>query len=638
MLLHLDGRVTVILGANDHGKSNILAAIAHLNREMSFSEDDINWDLIDKAPVLPELRFQLGLTLAERKEFLELWEARTSSTESGPNTELDSDSEPELKDEADSENGADLGDESDSAGDADENEQEIDDREDEIRLIPNLNHIPEQITLVRAGLRSDLVLESDSDPFEDSLFRELFGIFISDQQPRVEIIAPVQTLNDSVSAEEIGLDENEFMQGIFYTAGLNPMVADGIFEQNDQTTRRLDDSSKHLDEQLRNDWAQGREGELHFQLDHKEGRIELLMRDPSVTERFVRASKRSSGFTHFFSTSMTLSARQKKSPAGSYLWLFDEPGVFLHATGQRDLMQVLETLGVSSQIMYATHSLFMINRNFPTRHRLVHKDGSGTLIDGKPFVAQWKAVLDQLGLALPGTVLFAPHVLLCEGDADPIYINTILQILIELGKYEFDINGFSALSTGTSKHANVFIEVLTSSAAKCYLGLLFDGDDGGKKRYEYLKSTIESKQAAHKILIAGTTIEDHLPMLRTLYVQAVTDYLYKIGGNERVSDYSKFSEAIRADFDGTFLESGKEKGVAAWSNSVGTRLFQLPEDPSKVGFAREYFNLVIARLEDTQAPKILASELTRSEKLAQWIGTDLRLPPRLAEQAVLRNS
>lgn len=647
MLLHLDGRVTVILGANDHGKSNILAAITHLNRETSFTEDDINWDLIDETQVLPELRFQLGLTPAEKKEFLELWESGSTSTESGPNAELDSnneadsENESELEDAANPENGADLDDESDSAGDAEENEPNLDDRDDEIRLVPKLNHIPDQITLIRAGLGSALILESNSAGFEDRLFRELFELFISNQQPRVEIIAPVQTLNDSVSAEEIGRDENEFMQGIFYTAGLDPMSFGGIFDQNDRTTRRLADSSKFLDEQLRNDWAQGREGELHFQLDHHEGRIELLMSDPSVTERFVRASKRSSGFTHFFSTSMTLSARQKKRPAGSYLWLFDEPGVFLHATGQRDLMQVLESLGESSQIMYATHSLYMINRNFPTRHRLVYKDSSGTVIDGKPFVAQWKAVLNQLGLALPGTVLFAPHVLLCEGDADPIYINTILQILIESGRYEFDINGFSALSTGNSKHAIVLIEVLTSSAAECKLGLLFDGDDGGKKRYDNLKSTIDSKGAVHKFLTAGTTIEDHLPMLRTFYVQGVSEYLYKLGmiaNSRKTSDRSKLFQAVETDFEKTFPDPGKEKGVAAWAEMVGAQLFGLPQDPSKVGFAREYFDLVISRLGETQAPKISTSELARSERLAHWIGTELGLPPRLAESAVLSAS
>jgi hypothetical protein len=230
---------------------------------------------------------------------------------------------------------------------------------------------------------------------------------------------------------------------------------------------------------------------------------------------------------------------------------------------------------------------------------------------------------------------------LCEGDADPIYINTILQILIESGRYEFDINGFSALSTGTSKHAHVLIEVLTSSSAECKLGLLFDGDNGGKDRYENLKSIIDLKQASHRFLTAETTIEDHLPMLRTLYVQAVSEYLYKLGilsKNRKTSDLSKLSQTIQADFEKTFPDSGKEKGVAAWADMVGAQHFGLPEYPSKVGIAREYLDLVVSTLEDAQAPKILASEMVRSERIAGWIGTELQLPPRVAEPTVLSDS
>jgi predicted ATPase len=42
--LPIDGRVTVLLGANDHGKSNLLRALEHLNRDRPILSEEENWD------------------------------------------------------------------------------------------------------------------------------------------------------------------------------------------------------------------------------------------------------------------------------------------------------------------------------------------------------------------------------------------------------------------------------------------------------------------------------------------------------------------------------------------------------------------------------------------------------------------
>ena len=43
--LRVDERVTILIGANDHGKSNLLEAIRHLNGDDPFTEEEKNWDL-----------------------------------------------------------------------------------------------------------------------------------------------------------------------------------------------------------------------------------------------------------------------------------------------------------------------------------------------------------------------------------------------------------------------------------------------------------------------------------------------------------------------------------------------------------------------------------------------------------------
>jgi hypothetical protein len=46
-----DERITILIGANDHGKSNLLAAIRCLNDEDLITIEDRNWDLLPTDPV-----------------------------------------------------------------------------------------------------------------------------------------------------------------------------------------------------------------------------------------------------------------------------------------------------------------------------------------------------------------------------------------------------------------------------------------------------------------------------------------------------------------------------------------------------------------------------------------------------------
>ena len=42
-----DKKITILLGSNDHGKTNILKAVEHLNDDFPMTEEEINWDATD---------------------------------------------------------------------------------------------------------------------------------------------------------------------------------------------------------------------------------------------------------------------------------------------------------------------------------------------------------------------------------------------------------------------------------------------------------------------------------------------------------------------------------------------------------------------------------------------------------------
>ena len=70
--LHVDPHVTVILGANDHGKTNLLDALCHLNPEVGFDEErDLNWDRQDAKDSLPAATYELEFSDPELRELRE---------------------------------------------------------------------------------------------------------------------------------------------------------------------------------------------------------------------------------------------------------------------------------------------------------------------------------------------------------------------------------------------------------------------------------------------------------------------------------------------------------------------------------------------------------------------------------------
>lgn len=345
---------------------------------------------------------------------------------------------------------------------------------------------------------------------------------------------------------------------------------------------------------MRESWSQG--SHLDFQLAHdsKRGRIALEIKDPSVSSRFTKPSQRSGGFAHFFALKTVLHAMQSESPASSYIWLFDEPGIHLHPDGQRDLLQVMETLSQANQVLYTTHSIFLANQNYPTRHRLPLRNKAGTELDSKPFVSRWRTALAALGFSLAGTVLFAPHVLLVEGDSDAIYVTAILRRLIADGHLDADLNRFSAIPTGDSANTGALIRILTDgipASARPKLGLLVDGDGGGRARLKAVDALAKQHRIATKALSpSGTSTEDHLPAAKSLYLDVVVAYL--------------------------------------------TDVCELNDKPSPVGIARVYAE----RLEGLGFRELKGNDLRRAKRLAEWIAGEIKVPPQtLSQDKILKS-
>ena len=611
--IRVERDVTILIGANDHGKTNILSAIEHLNPDKQFAPDtDLNWDRVNQSEEFPCLTFHLQLEESDRAAIAALSTPPEPASSAPPEAPAGTTAAPSQA-PAVHVAPAPEGPNQPSAGAEDQPASEVN------HLPLQVHEIPEVLIVQRKGIAGATQYVAGDVPLS------LLEAFAKENLPRVEIIRPQEKIPDAVTVEDLAEKSHEFMRGILYYAGIDPDEASELFTQDDVSMKQLKEASVTLNDTLKADWIQG--ADLRYELSHESAAKQILLRieDPAVGSRLVRASRRSSGFTHFFALKTVLYARQKDYVANAYIFLFDEPGIYLHPSGQHDLLRVLDAIGKHNQIIYSTHSLFMLNRTFPARHRLIVKNGEGTRIDGKPFVGRWGPVIEELGFSLAGTILFAQHVLLAEGDADPVLIQALFQKLVEWGRANADLNAFSVISTGSSKNTDALIRILREGSNAPSLLVVVDGDEGGSERLRVLKPFLAAHDVKSFQLQGGTTIEDHLPAAGGAYVDAVARYVAGVvetlgkGKPTRGEIQERLCKA--AETEG-YSENKVTAGIANWVIEKARAIAELQSNPSKLGIAREYVESLTAATADSYKK----TQLKRGLELLRAVQSELSIP------------
>jgi predicted ATP-dependent endonuclease of OLD family len=558
--LLVDERITVLIGANDHGKSNLLDAIRRLDPDLPIALPDRNSDL----PKDEEPRIEWHFVLTE-EELTRL----AAKHRAKPSKQVTT-------------NGQD-GQAAEPAANADAGAAAV---PAEAPLFET-NSLHE-IVYVREGV--DGALEVLSVPFAASTEKESHFLALL---PKVEsFLQPISTnLRDNVSLSELETDDFEFMQGIFHLAGLWDHRRD-LFAQNPRTSKLLDDASKALTAKLNDEWNQGRD--LGWKLEHSGtngDHIVIQIKDPAIEREFSRPSIRSSGFQTFFVLSMMINARTHRKPSDSYIFLFDEPGTYLHPYAQLDLQRSFETMADKAQIVYSTHALFLISKNYPNRNRVISKTREGTKIDQKPFQRNWKSVRESLGILLSNNFLIADKTLLVEGPSDIIYMLHAIRTLKRKGVADIDLNDLSVVDAGDSTNY-VAMAKLMLSEGRAVVALL-DGDAGGDSIMHRLQRVcaeeLHDEQLKVHQLPRNKSIEDlicHLPVMHeailTLCNELIESHERSLAEDLNLDDAIK---QIKLSADGTLGHT-----IRTMTNDWFS-----PKDPlSKLSIALLYEKLVEA--------------------------------------------
>ena len=156
----------------------------------------------------------------------------------------------------------------------------------------------------------------------------------------------------------------------------------------------------------------------------------------------VPFDERSKGFVWFFSFLSYFSKIEEEQDTDLVL-LLDEPGLNLHAMAQHDFLRFIdERLAPKHQVIYTTHSPFMINLKHLDRIRTVQDvDDRGTVISDDTLSNDQETVFPlqvALGHRLANTLFLAPHCLMVNDASDLILLQIIGEFVSSRGHQRLD--------------------------------------------------------------------------------------------------------------------------------------------------------------------------------------------------------
>jgi len=186
--------------------------------------------------------------------------------------------------------------------------------------------------------------------------------------------------------------------------------------------------------------------------------------------------------------------------------LIDEPGLFLHAKAQEDILRQLEDSAKEVQLIFCTHSPYLLEADKLNRVRLIHRTKkAGTRIENKVHALADKEtltpIMTAIGLELNAGISSLDKVnnIIVEGPSDVYYLNTFKKILNK--------NSVNFIFGGGAGNMPFVGTILHGWGGKVIY--LYDNDQGKKDGEKNLKDNwLVAKDLILSVLNTAGSIED----------------------------------------------------------------------------------------------------------------------------------
>jgi hypothetical protein len=281
-------------------------------------------------------------------------------------------------------------------------------------------------------------------------------------------------------------------------AELEKAIRDGHEGQVGALIEQMNRSlARHLN--FRKWWRQDQDFQLR--LAPRERELAFTIRDKTGTD--YSFSERSRGLTYFLGYYVQLRAHRRQDGRSEVL-LMDEPDAYLSSAAQNDLLRVLEDFARPSdatrrdQVMYVTHSPFLINKNAGHRIRVLDKgnDQEGTRVVKDIVQNHYEPLRSSIGAHVAETAFIGGTNLLVEGPTDQILLTGALNLLRRRSvpaSQLIDLNQVTVVPCASASHVPYMAYLARGrDSLKPACVALLDDDDAGREAIRKLRKSSAS--------------------------------------------------------------------------------------------------------------------------------------------------
>jgi len=384
---------------------------------------------------------------------------------------------------------------------------------------------------------------------EDSIIDKILEI-----TPQFIYFNTMEELTDTVGIDEFLKNKEKYktLDNLLKLAGLD---VERLKDVNDYEKLAAEtEASTTITGYINESWKQEK---VNIKLRLDNGKIIVYIEDE--VGALDPPTRRSQGFQWFLSFYINFTAGSKGELKNTVI-LLDDPGVYLHPSGQRDLLNTLEKISKHNQIIFTTHSPFLIDRKNLQRVRIVskEKDRIGTKIEEKFYISKYDAlepIRASIGMTIGDSLFTTKKNILVEGFSDFLILEAFSKICKEEGltHIELDNGEISIIPVGGAEKMPYFSTLL--SKENLDFVVLLDHDSEGRKIKKELIEKFEIKENLILTLDKITEnpgedaeIEDLIDF--ELYLQAVNIAYKKIFKEKLNKEKIEASELERPNFSG----------------------------------------------------------------------------------------
>ncbi|MGW6521736.1 AAA family ATPase [Streptomyces sp. NPDC054962] len=411
-------------------------------------------------------------------------------------------------------------------------------------------------------------------------------------------------LADQLLLKVAKIDRTAFQELLTAVDGGKEGFANGIVEKmNQQLAQSLN---------FPRWWTQDNQFQLQMTLRDQD--LVFTIKDRTGTQ--YSANERSSGLKYFLSYFIQYLAHEPPVSRQREVLLMDEPDAYLSGSGQQDLLRIFEDLAYPSdpdrpacQVVYVTHSPFLIDKNHSERIRVLEKGegDEGTRVVRNAARNHYEPLRSAFGSFVGETTFISNCNLMLEGMSDQIVLagmSARLRRQKTSSLEHLDLNTLTLVPAGSAAHIPYLVYLAQGrDVDRPAVIVLLDGDRAGNDARKKLRRGPLGKTLIDDAFVLQLNeLAEHVKSPRPQGVLAIEDLIPLEVGVAAVKRYATafLTSAEASQLDGLHADDvtfDGDEGTHDALEKAATRLLE-SFHLDKVGLARNILD-VLAQDPDT---------------------------------------